>query len=78
MSVGNEDATSRRGGGVYGRDDGASEEVEVEDSGNGAERTSMTESGLKRARRSLLDIVECLRDWSWMCEQWCEKVVRWG
>jgi hypothetical protein len=50
--VGDENAALGRGGGVGGPGDGASEEVE--DVGDGMERTSATGLSLKRARRRSL------------------------
>jgi hypothetical protein len=56
--LGDVNATFGRGGGVDGPGDGASEEVE--DAGDGMERTSATGFGLKRARRSLLAMAGCV------------------
>jgi len=72
--VGDENATLGRGGGVDGPGDAASEEVE--DAGDGMERTSATGFSLKWARRTLLAIMVGCCMWSggggggwWMCEQ---------
>lgn len=54
---------SGRGGGVDGPGDGLSEEVE--EAGDGMERTDATGSGLKWARRCL-DMLSCMREWLWM------------